>query len=154
MGYCSWKKGTGKFISNQGSYSFSKVKLKHLSSIFKVHFKRFQHITSVVKYIFLYSTLMNFRSYMCTILYCCKVYLIMVIILVIETFRLSETYYKITHDIIISLKCKVWFLFLRTIITLGDPWRYFTSHFLENLSGYMLIAINVDKVSVYHDISI
>ena len=41
-----------------------------------------------------------------------------------------------------------------TAVTLGVPYRYFTSHFLGNLSGYGLVIINLDKVNMYHDISI
>ena len=42
-----------------------------------------------------------------------------------------------------------------TAVTLGVPWRYFTSHFLGNLSGNMLVVINFrqdKRVSRYLDI--
>ena len=42
----------------------------------------------------------------------------------------------------------------KNIFTLDIPGKYFTSHFLRNLSKHMLVNINLDKVNVYHDISI
>ena len=49
----------------------------------------------------------------------------------------------------------VWCKENRTVVTLGVPSRYFTLHFLGNLSGNMLVVISLDiKVNVYHDISI
>ena len=42
----------------------------------------------------------------------------------------------------------------RTAVTLV-PYTYFTSHFLGNLSGNVLVVISLDiKVNVYHGISI
>lgn len=52
--FWGWRGGTNFVVLYiRGSYTFSRVKYNRFLSTFKVHFRLFQHITTVINYIFI-----------------------------------------------------------------------------------------------------